>query len=231
VSKVAGPVVILSLPLFVAGCPDEGHYNVQEPTCELASKTELADENEVAPNGQTGAQILAAVPASHHTSLNWVFSTSKNEVEVPGSIGLGTELDLTFSFPSQPQFFFEDRIVVEPPGEIQLDVAVICEDYVTTTVDVTVMTQDMTISLDLPGLTVRLGPDRPEPGYVDVAKPFLSATAAMATPEVNFLKPEALAASTDKHIAMEFDGLSIEGALTVYAEGSSETHEHLVARW
>jgi hypothetical protein len=190
---------------------------------------ELADENEVAPNGQTGAQILAAVPEALHTSLHWDFSTSGMEVEVPGSIGLSTELDLSFSFPSKPQFFFEDRIAVDPSGDVDLDVEVICEDYVTTTLDVTVVTEDGTISLDLTGLTVRLGPNRPETDYV--AKPSAYETVAMATPEVNFLKPEALAASTDKTISIVFDGLSTEGALIVYAESSSATHEHLVARW
>ncbi|KIG15460.1 hypothetical protein DB30_05577 [Enhygromyxa salina] len=34
------------------------------------SKTQLADEDEVPPNGQTGAQILAGVPESFHTSLH-----------------------------------------------------------------------------------------------------------------------------------------------------------------
>lgn len=189
---------------------------------------ELADANEVAPNGQTGSQILAAIPESLHTSLHWDFSSSEIEVEVPGAIGLSTGLGLTFSFPSEPEFYFEDRIVLTPSGEIQWDVAVICEDYVTTTVDVTVATEDGTIALDLEGLTVRLGPDDPETNYA--AKPWVYETVAMATVEVNFLHPEALAASRDKTISMVFDGPSIEGALVVHAEGSS-TYEHLVARW
>jgi len=53
----------------------------------------------------------------------------------------------------------------------------------------------------------------------------------MAALNVNFLQPEALAASADKAIVMEFDGPSSEGALIVYAEGSSATYKHLVARW
>jgi hypothetical protein len=243
VYKVPGYLVLLLLSLSVAGCDrsDEvdgdsagsvgttGGSNGDKPTCEIVSKIELADENEVAPNGQTGAQILAAVPESLHTSLHWDFSTSGIEVEVPGSIGLSTELDLSFSFPSEPRFFFEDRTVVDPSGPVDLDVEVICEDYVTTTLDVTVVTEDETILLDLTGLTVRLGPDRPETDYV--AKPSVYETLAMVGPEVNFLKPEALTASTDKTISMVFDGLSIEGALIVYAEGPTATHEHLVARW
>jgi hypothetical protein len=153
------------------------------------------------------------------------------EVEVPGSIGLSSVLDLSFSLPSEPRFFFEDWIVVEPSGDVHVDVEVICDDYVTTVLDVTMATEDGTISLNLTGLTVRLGPDRPDWDYV--AKPFVSETVAMATPAVNFLKPEALAASTDKTIAMEFDfdGVSVDGAIIVYAEGSSTTYEHLVARW
>lgn len=64
-----------------------------------------------------------------------------------------------------------------------------------------------------------------------MAKPLVSEKAEMAALNVNFLQPEALAASADKAIVMEFDGPSSEGALIVYAEGSSATYKHLVARW
>ena len=244
-STVARLVIILSFPLFAAGCDHTGADessdaggttsggDVQRPTCELLSKTELADENEVAPNGQTGAKILAAVPESLHTSLNWDFSSAVTgvEVEVPGSIGLSSVLDLSFSFPSEPRFFFEDWTVVYPSGDVNLDVEVTCDDVVTTTLDVSMVTEDGTISLNLTGLTPRLGPDHPEKDYV--AKPLIFETVAMTTPEVNFLKPESLPASTDKTISMEFDfdGVSVDGAIIVYAEGSSPTYEHLVARW
>jgi hypothetical protein len=202
------------------------------PTCKVASRTELADENEVAPNGQTGAKILATVPEALHTSLHWDFSTlSGIEVEVPAAIGLSSVLDLSFSLPSEPRFFFEDWTVVYPDGYVDVDVYHECVDLVTTTLDVNMVTEDGTISLNLTGLTVRLGPDDPDFDYV--AKPFVTETVAMATPVVNFLKPEALAASTDKTIAMQFDfdGVSVNGAITVYAEGSAATYEHLVARW
>lgn len=226
-------LVLLSLTLLVAGCEDPAHAvdDWQLPTCELASRTKLADADVVAPNGQSGAQILAAVPASLHTALQWDLSSSTGiEVEVPGSSGASTEIDLTFGFAPQPEFFFEDRIVVEHPGngDIYYDIAVICDDYVTTSLDVSLVSADGTISLALTGVTVRLGPD--DPPYV-VAKPFASQTSAIATPQVNFLKPEALAASANKNIAMEFDGTAITGAITVYAQGTSETYEHLVARW
>lgn len=242
-SRAARLIVILSV--LVAGCDrsdtDEstgsggttagGH--VEQPTCKLVSKTELADENEVAPNGQTGARILAAIPESLHTSLNWDFSTTSSgiEVEVPGSIGLSSVLDLSFSLPSEPQFFFEDWKVVYPDGEVDQDIEVTCDDNVTTILDVTMVTEDGTISLNLDGLTVRLGPDRPNYDYV--AKPLVYESVAMTTPEVNFLRPEAVPASTDKTISMEFDfdGMSVHGAIIVYAEGASATYEHLVARW
>lgn len=245
VRTVARLLVILSLPPSVAGCerPEAGDSsgsggttagsNDPLPKCELASRTELADGNEVAPNGQTGAKILAAVPESLHTSLHWDFSTLSSgiEVEVPGAIGLSAVLDLSFSFPSEPRFFFEDWTVVYPDGDVHLDVEVICDDYVTTAVDVNMETEDGTISLNLTGLTVRLGPDRPDWDYV--AKPLLYGTVAMTTPEVNFVRPEALPASTDKTISMEFDfdGVTVDGAIIVYAEGSTATYEHLVARW
>jgi hypothetical protein len=249
VRKISCSVVLFwpLWPLFIAGCDgssaeessgskgttaaDGGHP--QLPRCELASRTELADENEVAPNGQTGAKILAAVPDALHTSLHWDFSSSVTgvEVEVPGSSGLSSVLDLTFSFPPEHRFFFEDRIVVRPDGDYQVDIELVCDDYVTTVLDVNIMTEDGTISLNLTGLTVRLGPDRPD--YDDVAKPLIYETVAMTTPVVNFLKPEALPANTDKAIAMEFDfdGVSVEGTIMVYAEGTAGTYEHLVARW
>lgn len=213
------------------GSADDGQ--VQKATCEVRTRTELADENEVAPNGQTGAKILAAVPPSLHTSLAWDFSTLSSgiEVEVPGAIGLSAVLDLSFTFPAEPRHFFEDRIVVEPSGDVDVDLDVVCEDYVTTVVDVSMATEDGTIALVLSGLTVRLGPDRPETDYV--ARPFLRETLAMSTPEVNFLKPVARAASLDKTLSMQFDydGLSVSGDIIVYAETSSTTYEHLVAKW
>ncbi|PRQ03506.1 hypothetical protein ENSA5_15360 [Enhygromyxa salina] len=208
-----------------------GH--VQSPTCELASRTELADENVVAPNGQTGAKILATVPESLHTSLHWDFSSLVTgvEVEVPGSIGLSSVLDLSFSFPSEPRFYFEDWMVVYPDADNHGQVAYECLDMVTTTLDVNMVTEDGTISLNLTGLKVGLNPDDPETDYV--AKPLIYQTVAMTTPVVNFLQPEALPASTDKTIVMEFDfdGVSVDGAIIVHAEGSSATYEHLVARW
>lgn len=242
--RVARLVVIVLVPSLVVGCdrPDDGESAgsggttagdpLPLPTCELVSKTPLADENEVAPNGQTGARILSAIPESLHTSLHWDYSsTSGIEVEVPGSIGISSVLDLTFSVPAEPQFFFEDWTVVYPDGDVHLDVEVVCEDLVTTTLDVDMVTDDGTISLNLTGLRVRLGPDRPD--YDDVAKPFLHQTLAMATPEVNFLKPETLPASEEKTITMEFDydGMSVEGDIRVYAKGSTATYEHWVARW
>jgi hypothetical protein len=237
--------VILSLPLLVAGCDrsDEGDDSagsggttvgdpLPQPTCELVSKTELADENEVAPNGQTGARILSALPESLHTSLHWDYSSlSGIEVEIPESVGLSSVLDLTFSLPAEPQFFFEDWTVVRPEGDYQIDVELVCHDLVTTTLDVDMVTDDGAISLSLTGLRVRLGPDRPD--YDDVAKPYIHQTLAMATPEVNFLKPEALRASEEKTITMEFDydGMSVAGDIRVYAEGSTATYEHWVAKW
>ncbi|PRQ08827.1 hypothetical protein ENSA7_14590 [Enhygromyxa salina] len=148
---------------------------------------------------------------------------------MPGSVGLSTGLDLSFTFPPEPEFYFEDRIVVDASGDVVVDVEVICEGYVTTNLDVTMLTEDGTIALELTGLTVRLGPDRPETDYV--AKPSVYETAEMPTPEVQFLQPEALAASRDKTISLVFDGPSVEGALIVYAEASSATYEHLVSRW
>jgi hypothetical protein len=213
------------------GSSDGGQ--AQRPTCEVVSVSELADEHEVAPNGQTGAKLLAAVPASHHTSLAWELSTMSSgvEVEVPGTTGPSAVLDLSFSVPAEPRFWFEDRVVVEPDGDVTLDVEVICEDYVTTVVDVNIVTEDGTISLSLTGVTVRLGPDRPETD--EVARPFVHETLAMPTPEVNFSKPVMLAASLDKVLALVFDheSGSVAGAITVYANTDSATYEQLVARW
>lgn len=241
--KIARLAVSLSLLPLAVGCDNSDESSVadgktaggtgQTATCELVSRTELADENEVAPNGQSGARILAAVPEARHTTLHWDFSTRSSgvEVEVPGSIGLSTALDLTFSFPAEPRFFFEDWTTVYPSGDYQPDVELFCDDYVKTTLDVTMVTGDGTISLNLTGLTIALGSDRPEKGYV--ATPLVYEPVAMATPKVNFLKPESLPADTDKTIALgfDFDGQSIDGAIIVQAEGSSATYMHLVARW
>ena len=201
----------------------------QQISCELGSRVTLADQDEVAPNGQTGAQILAVVPESLHTSLHWDLSTANVVVEVTGTTGLSSEVDFTFSFPSEPQFSFEDWVAVDPTGEVQQDVDITCEDVITTTVDVTVETEDGTVSLLLTGLSLVLGPDEPSTNFV--AKPLMYQTVAMATPEVGFLEPEVLPADADKIISVVFDGQSTQGSFIVRAEGSTGIYEHSVAQW
>ena len=228
-------LVALSVPAFVMGCDGSGSSETtgtgpvgQKATCELTSRTEIADADELMANGQSGALLLATVPDSLQTTLHWDLSTSGIEVEVPGSVGLSTPLDLSFTLPAEPQFFYEDWSVVYPPGDV-LDVEVICDDYVTTSVDVTLVTEDGTISTTLTGLTARLGSDDPQHGYV--AKPLVYETVDMASPAVNFVSPEALPASPDKIIGFLFDGQVTQGSITVFADGSSETYRQQVARW
>ena len=228
-------LVVLSVPAFVAGCDGSGSSETtgtgpvgQKATCELTSRTEITDADELMANGQSGALLLAAVPDSLQTTLHWDLSTSGVEVEVPGSVGLSTPLDLSFTLPAAPQFFYEDWIVVYPPGDV-LDVEVICDDYVTTSVDAILVTEDGTISTTLTGLTARLGPDDPQRGYV--AKPLVYETVDMASPAVNFVSPEALPANPDKIIGFLFDGQVTQGSITIFADGSSETYRQQVARW
>ena len=97
------------IPLSALGCDGNGEGEAGDSssndttpdpaTCEIASTTELADADAVAPNGRTGAEILAAIPESFQTTLNWDLSTSKVEVEVPGATGPSSTLNLTFTLP------------------------------------------------------------------------------------------------------------------------------------
>lgn len=197
-----------------------------ESPCKLVSLTELADEHEVAPNQRSGSEILAAVPESLHTALHWDFSTTGGiEVEVPGTVGLSTGFDVSFTFPAEPKFYFEDVAVADPDSLVYME----CYGTVMTTVDVHMESDDGTILLDLTDVPIRLGPHRPEDDHV--AKPMTHQDVVIATLEVNFLKPEALVANPEKRISILFDGLSTRGSFVVYGEGSSRTYQHLVARW
>ena len=233
----------LLLGLAAAGCgdstgegdsgrsDDRGDHG-EKPTCELRSVTDLADENELAPNGQTGAEIVSAVPASVQTTLLWDFAsaTSGTEVEVPKATGVTVALELTFTWPAQPRFAFEDWELVEPSGDSIVDVDVVCEDYVTTVLDVELATADGAIAVSLTGVTVRLGPDRAE--LDELARPYSSETVAMPSLRVDFVEPVSEPASSDKTLDLVFgeDG-SVEGAIVVYAQTGTETYEHAVARW
>src|SRR5262245_30353413 len=104
-------VLLLCIPLSALGCDRDGDSNVEGPSsgdgdsggpvaaCEIASTIELADADAVAPNGRTGSEILAAIPESFQTTLNWDLSTSYVEVEVQGAFGQSSTLNLTFTLP------------------------------------------------------------------------------------------------------------------------------------
>lgn len=187
---------------------------------------ELADADVVAPNGRTGSEILAAIPESFQTTLNWDLSTSKVEVEVQDAVGQSSALNLTFTLPAAPKFYFEDRVESSASND---GVALICDDYVKTTLDVTAETQDGALVLDLPAVEVRLGPDEPGEGYW--AKPFVVATRPLLSPVVEFVSPVAQVADSEKDVAISFDIPEVTGGITVYATTSSETHRIVVARW
>ncbi|MFO7564614.1 MAG: hypothetical protein R6X02_18360 [Enhygromyxa sp.] len=196
------------------------------PGCELASMVELADADEVAPNGRTGSEILAAIPESFQTTLHWDLSNSTVEVKVQDAFGQSSTLNLTFTLPPDPKFYFEDRVAAPTPNQ---DVGVICDDYVKTTLDVTAETQDGALSLELPAVEVKLGPHDPSTGYW--AKPFVLATRPLESPVVEFVSPVAQPADSEKHVAISFDDPGVTGAITVYATRSSKTYRIVAARW
>lgn len=234
--------MLSSLCMVIVGCDRSGSEDPppelgtaggsggnQQISCELGTSTMLASPDEVAPNGQSGAALLAAIPDSLQTSLHWDLSTADIVVEVTGATGLSSEVSFGFSLPQEPQFSFEDWVAVDPSGEVQQDLDVTCEDVITTSVDVSVEAEDGTVSLQLMGLRVALGPDDPSTNFV--AKPLMLQTLAMATPEVNFLQPEVLSADADKTISIVFDGQSTQGSFIVRAQGSGGEYEHSVAQW
>ena len=224
------------IPLSALGCDGNGEGEAGDSssndttpdpaTCEIASTTELADADTVAPNGRTGAEILAAIPETFQTTLHWDLSTSKVEVEVQGASGQSSALELTFTLPPDPKFYFEDRVA--PPGNGE-GAEVICDDYVTTTLDITAQTQDGALLIELPAVNIKLGPDDLSTGYV--AKPFILATRPLTSPVVQFVMPVEQQADSEKHVAVSFDNPEVTGAVTAYATSSSETYRIVVARW
>ncbi len=229
--------LFLCLPLSALGCvrgnddDAEGSSSVDgdsgEPValCELASTVELEDADTVAPNGRTGSEILAAIPESFQTTLHWDLLTSKVEVEVQGAAGQSSMLNLTFTLPPNPKFYFEDRVPVPTSSNVD----VFCDDYVKTTLDVTAETQDGALSLDLPAVEVRLGTNDPGSGYW--AKPFVLATRPLMSPVVEFVSPVTQPADSEKEVVISFDNPEVTGGLTVYATSSNETYQIVVARW
>ena len=194
------------------------------PPCEIVSTVVLADADTVAPNGRTGSEILAAIPESFQTTLQWSLSNSSVEVEVRDTVGQSSTLNLTFTLPEAPTFYFEDR---ESTADENTDRT--CDDYVKTTLDVTADTQDGALSIALPAVEVKLGPDDPSTGYL--AKAFVLTTQPLASPEVEFVTPVAQPADSEKDVAISFDAPRVTGAITAYATSSAKTHRIVVARW
>lgn len=187
---------------------------------------ELADADVVAPNGRSGSEILAAIPESFQTTLHWDLSDSTVEVKVNGAFGQSSTLNLTFTLPPNPKFYFEEWVVVPTSDE---GTEVICDDYVKTTLAVKAETQDGALSIDLPDVEVRLGTDDPSTGYW--AKPFVLATRPLMSPMVEFVAPVAQPADSEKEVAISFENPGVKGDITVYATSSSERHWIVVARW
>jgi hypothetical protein len=230
------PAMLLCIPPAALGCDRNGDGDAGDssgddansgdpgPACEVASMIELADADVVAPNGRTGSEILAAIPESFQTTLHWDLSNSDVEVEVREASGQSSTLNLTFTLPPVPKFYFEDRAPTSDEG-----VAVICDDYVKTTLDVKAETADGALSLNLAAVEVKLGTDDPSTGYW--AKPFVLATRPLMSPVVEFVTPVAQPADSEKHVAISFDDPGVTGAITVYATSSSKTYRIVVARW
>lgn len=194
--------------------------------CEVASEFELASVDEVAPNGRSAAELLDAIPDSFQTTLHWDESSSSVEVEIEGVSGQSSTFDLTFTLPANPTYWYEERVVVD---EMNQDVAVICDDYVKTKLDIHAETQDGALDFDLNGVEVKLGSS--DPNVQSWATPFILTSAALSSPEVDFIAPVSQAADSNKDIAFSFDGPGVSGAITVYASDSSDTHRLILARW
>ncbi|NVB42980.1 hypothetical protein G6O69_34480 [Pseudenhygromyxa sp. WMMC2535] len=200
-----------------------------KPTCELVSTTELAGVDTIAPNGRSGADILAVIPESFETTLTWDLSSLSAEVEVLDASGQSSALTLTFDVPMNPQVFFEDWEAMDASGEVVQDVDVVCDDFVRTAIGVSAETEDGALAIELSGLDVGFGPDHPE--TEDWAKPFIHAARDLSSPSVNFLAPVAQPADAGKTLGLIFDAPQITGSLTVYATSSEETYRLVVARW
>jgi hypothetical protein len=228
----------LCIPLAALGCDRNGDSDTGaasgddadtgEPVaaCEIASTVELADGDVIAPNGRTGAEILAAIPESFQTTLHWNLSNSSVEVEVRDAVGQSSTLNLTFTLPAAPKFHFEEWVETPTSDEGR---EVICDDYVKTTLGVKAETADGALSFDLPAVEVRLGTDDPSTGYW--AKPFILHTRPLMSPVVQFVTPVAQPADSEKEIAISFDTPEVKGDITVYATTSTKRHRIVVARW
>lgn len=215
---------VLCVPLSALGCERNSDTEDPGPHCEVKSTVELADADVVAPNGRTGSEILAAIPESFQTTLHWNLSNSTVEVEVLDAAGQSSALNLTFTLPQAPRFYFVDRVSIADEN-----LAVTCDDYVKTTLNITAKTQDGALSFVLPAVEVRLGPDDPSMGYW--AKPFVISTQPLMSPVVGFVAPVAQPADTEKDVDISFDDPGVTGAITVYATSSTDTHRIVVARW
>ncbi|NVB43269.1 hypothetical protein G6O69_35925 [Pseudenhygromyxa sp. WMMC2535] len=197
--------------------------------CELVDTLALVDADEVAPNGKAGAEILAAVPDSFLTTLHWDLSNSRVEVEVEGTVGQSSSLELGFTLAADPVFVFEDWAAMNSQGEVVSEGEVVCEDYVRTSLDLTAHTMDGALSIALPSVDVRLGPDYPEFGIL--AEPFILKTAQLASPEVAFVSPVVQPADNDKTVALIFEGEGVSGTITAYATVGDDVHQIVVSRW
>lgn len=225
--------VIAWLPLAFAACegPDgtseEDTGEVPLAYCELADTVPLADAEQIAANGRTGAELLAAIPEDVQSTLHWDLSNSRAEVEVAGAAGQSSALELAFAVPASPSFVFEDRVAVYPEGALGGEL--ICDDYVRTTIDVSAQTMDGALSIEVAEVEVRLGPDHPDLG--EFASPFVSKVAALASPDVTFVSPVSQPADDEKTVTLVFEGPKVTGAITVYASDGEDTHSIVVARW
>ncbi len=198
-------------------------------TCELIEAITLTDADEIAPNGKTGAEILAVIPEQLQTTLHWDLSNGDVMVEVAGAAGQSSALELSFSLPADPTFVFEDWLAVDPDGEPVPEGEVECEDYVRTTLDLSAQTMDGALAIDLTEVGVRLGSDHPEFGVL--AAPFVLETIPLSSPDITFTSPVSRPADDEKTLTVIFEDQGVSGAVTAYATASDQTHQIVVARW
>lgn len=193
--------------------------------CELISTTPLADANEVAPNGRSGAEIIAVIPEDFETNLHWDFVNESGEVEVEvvGATNPSTGLSLAFDVPAAPTFRFEDY---EPTEETRRFHDVTCDDRVVTTIGLSMTTGDGAIDVSIPAVEVRLSDA--DSGFPD---PMVFGRTAMATPLVNFVTPVAQPADVDKRLSMVFDVAGVTGNLAAFTTAGESEYAIWVAEW
>lgn len=179
--------------------PDPGCDSIEHP---------LSDADDPTPWGKTGADLLAEVPESVTTTLDWRLQQNGVEVEIPGRSGSSTGLELTFDV-GAARFFWSEGVDLDP------DDGVTCFNSLALEFSVSLSTTDGTMTAEDQMLLMVV----PE-GSQDGPQVQASGELQVPTPELQFVAPENLP-PVRRQVRMTFqEGQLIEGFFTATAEGS-----------